>query len=197
MPVLVSQSSVAAVDAAAIGTRKIVPRLARMAFGLNRSVSGSAAIRPLAPAPSAVRRIAPRLPGFSTPSTTTTSGTPGVKRNDSRSVEPVRTIATIPSDRSPNANLAITASDTSTMSATLPSASWSAARASSLWTCDRATNTVSTLAPAESACRSSRAPSMSVSPVASRSRRSRRRTAAFTRGFVRDVIAGSDEVIRG
>ena len=47
----------------------MVPALARMAFGLNRSVRGEAAITASAPAPSAERRIAPRLPGFSTAST--------------------------------------------------------------------------------------------------------------------------------
>ena len=59
------------------GMLKIVPALARMAFGLNRSVRGEAAITASAPAPSAERRIAPRLPGFSTASTTTTMGDAG------------------------------------------------------------------------------------------------------------------------
>ena len=38
---------------------------------------GEAAITASAPAPSALRRTAPRLPGFSTPSMTTSSGSPG------------------------------------------------------------------------------------------------------------------------
>ena len=53
---------------------KTVPALARMAFGLNRSVRGDAAMTASRPAPSALRRTAPTLPGFSTPSTTTMSG---------------------------------------------------------------------------------------------------------------------------
>ena len=88
---------------------KIVPSDARIAFGLNRSVRGSAAITASAPAPSAVRSTAPRLPGFSTPSTTTTSG---VVRQDEIGRAPGcgrPTIATIPSERSPKATLARTA----------------------------------------------------------------------------------------
>ena len=54
-----------------------------MAFGLNRSVRGSAAITASAPAASAVRSTAPRLPGFSTPSSTTTSGSSGSRRSAS------------------------------------------------------------------------------------------------------------------
>ena len=54
-----------------------VPALARIAFGLNRSVRGEAATTASAPAPSALRRTAPTLPGFSTPSMTTTSGVVG------------------------------------------------------------------------------------------------------------------------
>ena len=56
---------------------KTVPALARIAFGLNRSVRGEAAMTASAPAPSALRSTAPRLPGFSTPSRTTTSGSAG------------------------------------------------------------------------------------------------------------------------
>ena len=50
-------------------------------FGLNRSVRGDAAITASAPAPSALRRTAPTLPGFSTPSMTTTSGSSGSARS--------------------------------------------------------------------------------------------------------------------
>src|SRR4029079_10621291 len=53
-----------------------------------------------------------------------------------------------------------------------------------------ARNVVSIRTPASSARRISRAPSTIVRPVASRSRRSRNRTAALIRGFVRLVIAG-------
>ena len=59
---------------AATGTANTVPSEARIAFGLNRSVRGSATTTASAPAASAERRTAPRLPGFSTPSSTTTSG---------------------------------------------------------------------------------------------------------------------------
>ena len=64
-----------------------------------------------APAPSALRRTAPRLPGFSTPSMTTTSASGGSAGSSrSRSVGGMRATATRPSARSPNAILARTAS---------------------------------------------------------------------------------------
>ena len=55
-------------------SRRRCPALARITFGLDRSVRGEAAITASAPAPSALRRTAPTLPGFSTPSMTTRSG---------------------------------------------------------------------------------------------------------------------------
>ena len=54
-----------------------MPALARIAFGLNRSVRGDAATTASTAAPSALRSTAPRLPGFSTPSTTATNGSAG------------------------------------------------------------------------------------------------------------------------
>ena len=48
------------------GTAKTVPLLARTTFGLPQSVTGSAATTAVTPAASAVRSMAPRLPGFST-----------------------------------------------------------------------------------------------------------------------------------
>ena len=51
-----------------------MPLLARTRLGLPQSVTGSAAMTASAPAASAVRSIAPRLPGFSTPWQSSTSG---------------------------------------------------------------------------------------------------------------------------
>ena len=56
------------------GTLKIVPILARIALGLNKSVLGSAMMTASTPAASAVRMIAPKLPGFSTVSKTIING---------------------------------------------------------------------------------------------------------------------------
>ena len=178
-------------DPAATGNAKIVPRLARIAFGLKRSVRASAAITASAPAPSAVRRIAPRLPGFSTASTTTTSGSAGRSAiSASSDVDGERTIATTPSDRSPNASFPMTASETEVnpvVAASRPTAS----RASSDRTSSSQTNASATSTPWSRARSSSRGPSTIVRPVDSRSRRSRSRTAALTRGFVRLVsVAG-------
>ena len=50
------------------------PRDDRSTFGLKTSVPGAQSSRAATPAPSQTRRIAPRLPGFSTPSSTTSSG---------------------------------------------------------------------------------------------------------------------------
>ncbi len=69
-----SQANTSSVVAEATGTEKTVPLLARTTFGFAQSVTGSAAITAATPAASAVRRIAPRLPGFSTPSQISTSG---------------------------------------------------------------------------------------------------------------------------
>ena len=60
--------------AAAIGTANTVPLLARTTFGLPQSATGEAAITASTPAASAVRSMAPRLPGFSTASQTSTTG---------------------------------------------------------------------------------------------------------------------------
>ena len=90
------QARTSAEDAEATGTEKTVPLLARTTFGLPQSVAGSAAITAATPAASAVRRIAPRLPGFSTPSQTKTSGpAPGSSR--SRPVGIAGTTASQPS----------------------------------------------------------------------------------------------------
>ena len=66
--------------AATTGTLNTVPTLARITFGLNRSVPPTA-ITAVAPTASAERRIAPTLPGFSTSSVTTTSGIAGSARS--------------------------------------------------------------------------------------------------------------------
>ena len=66
-----------AAEQAASGRLKMVPRLARMALGFQRSETGSATMTASTPAPSAERNSAPRLPGFSTRSTTATSGRSG------------------------------------------------------------------------------------------------------------------------
>jgi hypothetical protein len=56
------------------GTLKMVPILARIALGLNKSVLGSAMMTASTPAASAVRMMAPKLPGFATVSKTIISG---------------------------------------------------------------------------------------------------------------------------
>ena len=61
-------------ESEATGTENTVPLLARTRLGLPQSVTGSAAMTASAPAASAVRSIAPRLPGFSTPWHSSTSG---------------------------------------------------------------------------------------------------------------------------
>ena len=63
-----------AVGAAATGTAKTVALLARMTLGLPQSATGDAAITASTPTASAVRSIAPRLPGFSIASHTSTNG---------------------------------------------------------------------------------------------------------------------------
>ena len=57
-----------------IGSVKTAPVDARIAFGFHGSASPSATRSASAPAASAVRAIAPRLPGFSIPTATTSSG---------------------------------------------------------------------------------------------------------------------------
>ena len=103
-PLSRSQSITSGVGADASGTVKTVPALARIAFGLNRSVRGDAAMTASAPAPSALRITAPTLPGFSTASITTTSGSGGSSR-PARSSDGIRATATTPSERSPNARI--------------------------------------------------------------------------------------------
>ena len=98
-----SQSMTADVGPLATGTANTVPTLARIAFGLNRSVRGEAATTASTPAPSALRSAAPRFPGFSTASRTRTSGSAGRTRSAS-SNEGTRTTARTPSARSPNAS---------------------------------------------------------------------------------------------
>ena len=168
---------------------KIVPRLARIAFGLKRSVRGSAAMTASAPAPSAVRRIAPRLPGFSTASTTTTSGSAGEtsgRRGRSTASGRSRRRRPIGRRRRP---CAMTGLASPMVSPTTPASRPTTARASSVRTSASQTNASSTSTPASSARDSSRAPSTIVRPVVSRSRRSRSRTAALIRGLARLVIA--------
>src|SRR5262249_14308583 len=98
-------ASTSAEVAEATGTEKTVPLLARTTFGLPQSVTGSAAITAAAPAASAVRRIAPRLPGFSTLSQTSTSGRgPGSSR-----LRPAGTAGTTASQPSGDSRYAILA----------------------------------------------------------------------------------------
>ena len=67
-----NQATTSSVGACATGTANSVPLLARTTLGLAQSVTGDAATTASTPAASAVRSIAPRLPGFSMPSTTST-----------------------------------------------------------------------------------------------------------------------------
>lgn len=69
-----SQAMVSADEATATGMEKAAPCEARITLGLKRSVTGSQTSKASQPAESAVRRSAPRLPGFSTASTTSNSG---------------------------------------------------------------------------------------------------------------------------
>ena len=131
-----SQASTSPGAAAATGSEKIVPRLARITLGLNRSVRGSATTRAETPAPSALRSTAPTLPGFSTPSNTATSGLAGKTRSSSRRRPGVPGARppphAQPSARWPKASLAKTASLTSSRSPPLPGRISSSRRASSL-----------------------------------------------------------------
>ena len=83
MPLSRNHSSTSRVVAVATGTENTVPLLARTTLGLPQSVTGSAATTAATPAASAVRSMAPRLPGFSMPSQTRTSGSGGRSRSAS------------------------------------------------------------------------------------------------------------------
>jgi hypothetical protein len=69
-----SQARTGALSATTSGTEKSTPVEARTTFGLKGSVTGSQTITASQPAASALRRIVPRLPGFSMPSTTSRNG---------------------------------------------------------------------------------------------------------------------------
>ena len=144
-----------------------------------------------APAPSALRSTAPTFPGFSTPSTTITSGSSGRVRSASRRLG-ARTTATRPSARSPKASFANAVSVVVVTGTRAAASRSSAARASSPASNGSQTNASTTSTPASSARRSSRAPSTSVRPVDSRSRRSRSRAADLIRGFDGLARAGED-----
>ena len=73
-PCRCSHSRAGAESVVTRGTEKIAPRLARMTLGLYSSTKGSHTITASTPAASAVRSIAPRLPGFSTVSNTRSKG---------------------------------------------------------------------------------------------------------------------------
>ena len=170
---------------------KIVPSDARIAFGLNRSVRGSAAITASAPAPSAERRIAPRLPGFSTPSMTTTSGSsrgacrsssPVRRRLDDRD-DPVRAVAERRRFRAPPARpRRVVRADRRRRSAAAMRVRRPAAGPAQT----KAVVDLGRRPRGPGAARGRHRPASG--PVASRSRRSRSRTAALTRGFARLVI---------
>src|SRR5674476_1455547 len=73
--------NVSSVLSEATGTENTVPLLARTRLGFPQSVTGSAATTASTPAASAVRSIAPRLPGFSTPWQISTSGVGPTRRS--------------------------------------------------------------------------------------------------------------------
>ena len=77
MPASRSQASVSPSVALATGTENTVPLDPRTTLGLPQSVTGSTAMTASTPAASAVRSMAPRLPGFSRPSQTSSSGAGG------------------------------------------------------------------------------------------------------------------------
>jgi hypothetical protein len=91
-----SQGSTAEVGAEATGTANTVPLLARTTLGLPKSVTGAALTSAATPAASAVRSIAPRLPGFSIASATRTSGS-GPRSRSASAAPGVGTTATHPS----------------------------------------------------------------------------------------------------
>src|SRR5665647_2975414 len=77
-----NHANVSAVLADATGTENTVPLLARTRLGFPQSVTGSAATTASTPAASAVRNIAPRLPGFSTPWQISASGVAPTRRSE-------------------------------------------------------------------------------------------------------------------
>ena len=81
---------------ATVGTVNAAPTDERIRLGLKRSVRGSHTITASTPAASAERSTAPRLPGFSTLSSTTISGLSG-SVSCSRLSSGVRTVAMMPS----------------------------------------------------------------------------------------------------
>ncbi len=81
-----SATAASAVMPATIGSRSALPIDPRSAFQPNGSADAPAATTPVAPAASATRTIAPRLPGSCTSTATTTSGAAPAKT----SLEPVR-----------------------------------------------------------------------------------------------------------
>ena len=184
MPWSASHACAVAASVTARGTENTVPKLARMALGFHGSLSGSATITASTPAPSAERTSAPRLPGFSTASTTATSGSSGSvsASSDTSGWTPT---ASNPSERSPKAIRPMSSALTATM---LPPASVAACNArrasepawpSSSWD----TNSSRSPIPDEAARSISRAPSMSINPRARRSREVRSPRAAWTRGL--------------
>ena len=149
------------------------------------SVAVSQAITPAMPAASAVRRMAPRLPGFSTPSITST-GRSAATVNASSGRPENRTTPTTPSLRLPNAIFSngLRASTTSRVPRVASDSSMQSRSASAGASASRNTSTTST--PAAAARASSRRPSTSARPVSRRASASRSRAACRTRGL--DVL---------
>ena len=145
-----------------------------------------------APAPSAVRRTAPRLPGFSTPSTTTMSGSSArhevveaeLRRRHDRD-DPVRALAE--GDLGEDRRAHRRSSSAGAGGGRRPRGA-SGVRSRSSRDERRARPGRRRRGPGGSRGRRRRSSGRS----GSRSRRSRRRTAALTRGFVRLVIGGLD-----
>src|SRR5688572_29374170 len=69
-----SQVSALADSTSTVGTVKTAPLLARITLGFHKSTRGSQTSKASTCAASAVRKIAPKLPGFSTDSATITNG---------------------------------------------------------------------------------------------------------------------------
>src|SRR5689334_7841572 len=74
--ILLDLSQVSAFDdsTSTVGTVNTAPLLARTTLGFHKSTRGSQTSKASTCAASAVRKIAPKLPGFSTASATITSG---------------------------------------------------------------------------------------------------------------------------
>jgi hypothetical protein len=151
-------------------------------------------INPESPAASAVRKIAPTLPGFSTPSTIAISG--GVVCDFNFAVNAAKdasggfAVATTPSCRSPKASFCMTIAVTSSTSAPQARACRASCFSTSGGSTSASINSSVSCTPPASARSISRRPSMMIRCRSSRPCRSRSLMACLIRGFCRLVMGG-------